>query len=110
LLDVENTWIKNRTIIAKKKNGSVFTRPLLGENRQWRQLNSIYSKAMHVSDEFIYSVPNNALTINKYTFDGAYIETLGTLLPTAWKISDIREKNLLLSQFVAIKHDLVLLQ
>ncbi|MCG7534382.1 winged helix-turn-helix domain-containing protein [Pseudoalteromonas sp. OOF1S-7] len=72
-------------------------------------LTTLNGRAMVIKDKHIYSVDQTNLTLNRYDLDGTLLNTLRPLKPTAWKISDVHQAQLLLEQFIAIEQELVLI-
>ncbi|WP_448547636.1 winged helix-turn-helix domain-containing protein [Thalassotalea fusca] len=112
--DVESAWVLQDKLFYSNQNGEVSVRELTtstnnlaSESLPIPQLNG---KAMIINDGFIYSVDNKTFVLNQYNSDGEFIKPVKRLKPTAWKVTGIKNNKLLLSQFIAIDHDIVVLE
>lgn len=106
---VENAWIVDDKLIYRNANLATYIRPL-NEKGLGIKLPIPASRSMVLRDGVIYSVNDQSLELSSYDTQGQLIQSLAQLKHNAWVISDIRQDQLLLSQFVAINHDIVLLK
>ncbi|MCO7224391.1 winged helix-turn-helix domain-containing protein [Pleionea sp. CnH1-48] len=113
---VDKAWVTENALIFSNTSGDVFRLPFesklpLNDNESKAlRLPNLNSKAMVVTTDFIYSVDSNSLMLNQYNLQGELIQPIMQLKGTAWKLTDFRGRQLLLSQFVAIHHDIVVLK
>ncbi len=103
-------WVHQNQLLYAKDNGEVYTRSLDIKNTESKQLPELNGNALFIHQEFIYSVDQSSHVLNKYTLQGEFIKPVMPLKATAWKVSGLRGNQLLLSQFIAINHDIVLLK
>ncbi|MEW6981245.1 winged helix-turn-helix domain-containing protein [Colwelliaceae bacterium 6471] len=110
--NVEYAWVSNDTLIYSDLMGHVFSRNLAIDNRsnESNLIRGLNGQAMLVHHDSIYGVDFSDFSLNRYTLAGEKIAHITTLKPTAWKISDLREQQLLLSQFIGINQEIVLLK
>lgn len=106
---VEAAWVYQNQLIYSKQNGEVFTRSLNTQLAKTRQLEQLNGKALLIYQDEIYSVDKQSLMLNKYDMQGQFIQALMPLKATAWKITDLKNNQLLLSQFISISNDIVVL-
>lgn len=107
---VDNAWIHQEQLMFSDKNGGVYTRPLYGENTEVKPLPLLNGKALFIKDNFIYSVDKKSLVLNQYDLSGQLLKPILPLKANAWKATGLSHNNVLLSQFVAINHDIVILR
>ena len=107
---VEAAWVHHNQLIYSDINGQVFTRPLNRENSEITRLAPLNGKALFIKEDVIYSVDPESLMLNRYSLQGQLLKPVMPLKATAWKITDLKDKQLLLSQFIAINHEIVMLQ
>ncbi|TMP34371.1 winged helix-turn-helix domain-containing protein [Pseudoalteromonas rubra] len=75
-----------------------------------KALTTLNGRAMVIKGGHIFSVDQSSLTLNQFDLNGTLIKTLRTLKPTAWKISDVHQGQLLLEQFIGIEQELILIE
>jgi len=63
-----------------------------------------------MADQIIYGVDKYSFMLNQYNLDGHLIKSMMRLKPTAWKVTGLKDDQLLLSQFIAINQDIVILE
>ena len=111
---VKNAWLHENHLIYSNKKGEVYSVSLVesgGEIRpKTKSLPQLNGRAMVVKNGFIYSVDQHSFMLNQYDFKGNYIKAVMQLKSTAWKITDLKDNQLLLDQFIAIDHEIVLMQ
>ena len=107
---VEAAWVHQEQIVYSNANGEVFTRSLNKENSENKQLPQLNGKALFISEQFIYSVDQNSYILNQYNLLGQFIKPIIPLKAFAWKATGLKGNQLLLSQFIAINHDIVILE
>ena len=107
---VEAAWVHRQQLIYSNERGEVFTRPLEQGNDEARLLPGLNGRAMILSEEFIYSVDPKSFVLGQYDMRGERIKPVMPLKGLAWKITDLKDNHLLLSQFIAINHDIVRLE
>lgn len=107
---VEAAWVTDNQIIFSDTDGKVFSRSTEFESPELTKLSGLNGRALIVANDSIYSVDQDTLILNQYDLQGQLLEPIMQLKPTAWKASDIKEDKLLLNQFIAINHEIVLLQ
>lgn len=107
---VENAWVSQDQLLYSTLDGDVYTRPLSKETSQAQLLPELNGKAMVVSDGTIYSVDKQSFELVQYDMQGQKLKTLMPLTGNAWKITDLRNQQLLLSQFIAINQEIVLMR
>ncbi|BBN80551.1 hypothetical protein PA25_05360 [Pseudoalteromonas sp. A25] len=107
---VQNAWVNQDQLIFSTSQGGVFRRSITPSTTSPVPLPAINGNALVIKNDAIYSVDKQTFTLNKYSTSGDLIQTLATLKPTAWKITDITSNKLLLEQFIAIDQELVILQ
>ena len=111
---VENAWLHENHLIYSNKKGEVYSFSLVesgGEIKpETKSLPQLNGRAMVVKNGFIYSVDQHSFMLNQYDFKGNYIKAVMQLKSTAWKITDLKDNQLLLDQFIAIDHEIVLMQ
>ena len=107
---VEAAWVHHNQLIYSNANGEVFTRSLNKESAEIKQLSELNGKALFISEQFIYSVDQNSYILNQYNLAGRFIKPIIPLKAFSWKVSGLKGNQLLLSQFVAINHDIVMLK
>ncbi|CAH9054060.1 Tol-Pal system protein TolB [Pseudoalteromonas holothuriae] len=105
-----NAWAQQNQLIYTTTQGAVFSRSLIPSKTGSQPLHNLNAKALVVTNEHIYSVDNITFALNQYTPNGTFIKTLKALKPTAWKITDIKNQQLLLEQFIAIEQEVVVLE
>ena len=105
--NIEMAWVEQQQLYVADASGAVHLRSLDPHNASVTLLPTLNGKATVINKGYIYSVGANDLLLKRYDLQGNYIDDIKTLKPTAWKITDISGDNLLLSQFVAISHDIV---
>jgi len=112
--DVESAWVLKDKLFYSNLNGEVFRRELAGSTNNLANepqlIPQLNGKAMFISDEFIYSVDNKTFMLNQYDTNGQFVKAITQLKPTAWKVTGLKNNKLLLSQFIAIDHDIVMLE
>jgi len=107
---VDATWVHHNQLIYSNMNGEVFTRSLDITNKKIEQLKELNGKALFLSEPFIYSVDQDNFMLNKYNLQGQFIAPIVPLKAMSWKVSGLKGNQLLLSQFIAINHDIVMLE
>ncbi|MFT5759209.1 MAG: DNA-binding winged helix-turn-helix (wHTH) protein/Tol biopolymer transport system component [Alteromonadaceae bacterium] len=107
---VESAWVHHKQLIYSDVDGEVFTRFLDDENIEIKRLSELNGKALFRNEQFIYSVDQDSFILNQYTLQGQFIKAIIRLEAKAWKVSGLKGNQLLLSQFIAINHDIVMLQ
>lgn len=107
---VQSAWVSQNQIIFSNTRGEILARPLQTDNNHTPQRLALNAKAMLVAGQSIYSVDKQSSILSQYDLQGQLIKPLVRLKPTAWKVSDIKGELLLLSQFIAIEQDVVMLQ
>ena len=88
----------------------MFTHVLNKENIEITRLPELNGKALFINDPFIYSVDQDSFILNQYNLQGQFIKSITQLEAMAWKVSGLKGNQVLLSQFIAINHDIVVLQ
>ncbi|OHU90546.1 MULTISPECIES: winged helix-turn-helix domain-containing protein [Pseudoalteromonas] len=106
---VENAWVSHKQLIYSTAQGEIFSRALEPNLVPARALTQLNGKALLVKNGFIYSVDKQTFDLNQYNLDGQFIRTLKTLKPTAWKVTDLHNEQLLLEQFIGIDQEVVIL-
>jgi len=106
---VDTAWTLQNKIVFSDINGAVFTRSIDSDKAEIKQLSELNVKAIFGTDQFIYGVDKNSFTLNQYNLQGHLVKSMLHLKPTAWKVTGLRGNQLLLSQFIAINHDIVIL-
>lgn len=128
---------KYRQIIYKQTEKGVFIRPLettFDEEHAANEDNNITnigqrlqlnSKALFVANGFIYGVDKTSLMLNQYNLKGELLKPIMQMENNAWQITDIKNNDtygpdikeqvqikstLLVSQFIAINQEIVVLQ
>ncbi|MCO7189287.1 MULTISPECIES: winged helix-turn-helix domain-containing protein [unclassified Pseudoalteromonas] len=107
---VHRAWQANKQVYYSDALGKV-KRFTLGENpAHATALSSLNGRAMVIKGGHIFSVDQSSLTLNQFDLNGTLIKPLRTLKPTAWKISDVHQDQLLLEQFIGIDQELILIE
>jgi DNA-binding winged helix-turn-helix (wHTH) protein/Tol biopolymer transport system component len=107
---VESAWVHRNQLFYSNIDGEVFTHVLNNENIEITRLPELNGKALFINDPFIYSVDQDSFILNQYNLQGQFIKSITQLEAMAWKVSGLKGNQLLLSQFIAINHDIVMLQ
>jgi DNA-binding winged helix-turn-helix (wHTH) protein/Tol biopolymer transport system component len=107
---VEAAWVHQNRLIYSNVYGEVFTRSLDIENTEFKRLPELNGKALFVSESFIYSVDQDSLILKQYNLQGKFIKPIISLEAFSWKVTGLKDNQLLLSQFIAINHDIVMLE
>jgi DNA-binding winged helix-turn-helix (wHTH) protein/Tol biopolymer transport system component len=107
---VEAAWVHQNQLIYSNLDSEVFKRSLEIKNNQTERLDLLNGKALFIDKQFIYSVDPENLILNQYNLQGQLIKPIISLKAMAWKVSGLKDNQLLLSQFIAINHDIVLLE
>ncbi len=110
LNQVEAVWINGKSLYYSVHNGSVFLAGLDNPKAKPQFLPALNGKAMLLKANQIFSVDQNTLSLSQYNLNGEWQGELMPLKPMAWKVTDLRENQLLLDQFIAISNDIVVLQ
>ncbi|NOU51961.1 hypothetical protein HG263_15620 [Pseudoalteromonas sp. JBTF-M23] len=106
---VENAWVSHKQLIYSTAQGEVFSSVLEPNLMPARALTQLNGKALLVKNGFIYSVNKQTFDLNQYNLNGQFIHTLKTLKPTAWKVTDLHNEQLLLEQFIGIDQEVVIM-
>lgn len=107
--NVEDAWVVGNQLVYRNADMDTYSRNL-NKTGRGTKLPIPHSRSMLLQQGFVYSVDDATLMLNKYDLAGQHIEQLMPLKHNAWVLSDINDEQLLLSQFVAINHDIVLLK
>ena len=107
--DVENAWVVDDQLFYRNSEQKTYQR-LLTKTGKGKALPIPESRSMVLKNGYIYSVDDQTLMLNKYNLQGQFLEQVMQLKHNAWVVTDIRNDHMLLSQFVAINHDIVLLK
>jgi WD40 repeat protein len=107
---VEAAWVHQNMLLYSNVNGDVFTRSLDVESTEFKRLSELNGKALFVNESFIYSVDQDSLILNQYNLQGKFIKPIISLKAFNWKVTGLKDNQLLLSQFIAINHDIVMLE
>lgn len=107
---VEGAWVHDNQLIYSKVSGEVFTRLLDGDNINTKHLSELNGKALFLNEGYIYSVDQDSFILNQYNVEGQLIKPIMTLEAMAWKVSGLRDDQLILSKFIDINNDIVILQ
>jgi hypothetical protein len=107
---VESAWVHRNQLFYSNIDGEVFTHVLNKENIEITRLPELNGKALFINDPFIYSVDQDSFILNQYNLQGQFIKSITQLEAMAWKVSGLKGNQVLLSQFIAINHDIVVLQ
>ncbi|PHS18953.1 MAG: hypothetical protein COA86_07245 [Kangiella sp.] len=107
---VENAWALQNKIIFSNINGEVFTRSIDFDKPETKPLSELNVRAIFMADQIIYGVDKYSFMLNQYNLDGHLIKSMMRLKPTAWKVTGLKDDQLLLSQFIAINQDIVILE
>lgn len=107
---VENAWVNQEQLIYSTLNGRVFSRVFNEINAPSQHLTALNGKAMFLHNQQLYSVNPTTKTLNQYNLTGQRLKTVMQLKDTAWKVTDLKDNKLLLSQFIAINQEVVLLE
>ncbi|MCW9000716.1 MAG: hypothetical protein OQK04_18540, partial [Kangiellaceae bacterium] len=107
---VEAAWVHKNQLIYSNLNGDVFTRPLDKGNSETKRLPHLNGKALFIYEQLLYSVDRSNLILNQYNMEGQFIKAILPLKATAWKVTGLKNNELLLSQFIAINNDIVVLE
>ena len=107
---VESAWVHRNQLFYSNIDGDVFTHVLNKENIEITRLPELNGKALFINDPFIYSVDQDSFILNQYNLQGQFIKSITQLEAMAWKVSGLKGNQVLLSQFIAINHDIVVLQ
>ena len=105
---IESAWVVDQQLIYSNDKGEVFTRSIDIANPQLKQQPQLNGKALFINDGLIYSVNPKTFWLTQYDLDGKLIKAVMQLKPTAWKVAGLSANQLLLSQFISIDHELVL--
>jgi len=106
---VESAWVHQKQLFYSNIDSEVFTRAL-DNNNEIKRLPELNGKALFIHDESIYSVNQDNFILNQYNLQGQLIKPIIMLKPFAWKVTGLKGNKLLLSQFIAINHDIVILE
>lgn len=107
---VESAWLVNNMLFYSVPEGQVFKRALNKASiTNTKPLPLINGKAFFIKDNFIYSADLKTRMLNQYDSNGQFIKAITRLEPTAWKVTDLNESELLLEQFVAINQEVIFL-
>ena len=106
---VDAAWVKRQRLFYSTIEGKVFSRMLAPHSKHGTLLQRLNGKAMVIKDDAIYSVDANTTILNQYNLHGELVTPIMALKGTAWKVTDIRQDKLLLSQFIGIHQEIVLL-
>ena len=109
---VEKAWVVQGKLIFKNLKGEVFNRSLdSSEDDVAREFTKIIErgKDMFVAGDFIYNVDEKFM-LNQHDLNGELIKPVMQLKKMAWKVSDLKDEQLLLTQFVSISNDIVILE
>ncbi|MCF6437195.1 winged helix-turn-helix domain-containing protein [Pseudoalteromonas sp. MMG022] len=109
LNDVQSAWVSQNRLIYTTKNNQVFSRAVAPNEQPATPLPHLNGKALLVKNGAIYSVDKDTFALKQYDLNGEVVQTLKTLKPTAWKITDLKDTQLLLEQFIAIDQEVVVL-
>lgn len=107
---VEAAWVLQNKIIFSDTNGEVFSRSLENEKTDTKKLSNLNSRALFIADQLIYSVDKNSFMLNQYNLNGELLKPVTQLKATAWKVTGLMDEQLLLSQFIAINQDIMMLE
>jgi DNA-binding winged helix-turn-helix (wHTH) protein/Tol biopolymer transport system component len=107
---VELAWVHRNQLFYSNVDGEVFTYFLDDENIEIKRLPELNGKALFINEQFIYSVDQDSFILNQYDLQGQFTKSITPLEAMAWKVSGLKGNQLLLSQFIAINHDIVVLQ
>jgi hypothetical protein len=107
---VEGAWVYHNQLIYSNVYGEVFTRSLDENNTEIKRLAQLNGKALLINESFIYSVNPDSFILNQYNLTGQFIKPITHLNAFTWRITDLKDGQLLLSQFIALNHDIVMLQ
>ena len=107
---VEGAWVYHNQLIYSNVHGEVFTRSLDENNTEIKRLAQLNGKTLLINESFIYSVNPDSFILNQYNLTGQFIKPVTHLNASAWRITGLKNDQLLLSQFIALNHDIVMLQ
>ena len=107
---VDAAWVFREQLIYSNDRGEVFTRTLELGNDEARPLPGLNGRALFLNENFIYSVDPKSFMLNRYDMEGELVMPVMPLKGLAWKVTDLKGDQLLLSQFIAINHDIVRLE
>jgi len=107
---VEAAWVNHDQLFYSNVNAEVFTRPLNKDKSESKRLAGLNGKALFINEHSIYSVDKNSFILNQFTLQGELLKPVMPLNSLAWKVTDLKDNQLLLSQFIAINHDIVMLE
>ncbi|OIQ44219.1 MAG: hypothetical protein BM565_14205 [Gammaproteobacteria bacterium MedPE] len=107
LTHVKNVWLKQDTLIFVTLQNQVW-------QAQWGKIDStkkllpnIFGKSAFVKNGYIYHVNPLTLTLYKYNIETQQQSELIKLKERAWWIKDIKAEQLLISQTIAVKRDVI---
>lgn len=122
---VEAAWVTQiqnqleKQVIYKTADAGVFIRALENKKRDKGQRIKLNSMAVTVAGGFIYSVDKSSLMLNQYNVEGKLLKPIMQMKNNAWQVTDIkfekineakrRNDKLLISQFIAVNQEVVVL-
>ena len=110
LSGIKQLWAFEQTLFYSDENGGVFKRSLDDEQPKSTLLPELNGKSMLPHNGEIVSYSFDSKTLNRYDFDGQFIEQLAPLKAFAWKITDARNNKLLLEQVISLDQNIALLK
>jgi len=106
--NIEQAFVHSSGIVVRNLTGEVIALPLNPAESEERQRLMTASKSLFVYQDKIISV-DAQLSLNQYDLNGDFIRPVKALKPNAWQVTDLQQGQLLLSQFIAINTELVLM-
>ena len=114
---VSAAWTYQDKLFYSEFDGEVFSGDInkalvstqLGKDFNYQPMAKLNGLALFVHDAHIYSVDKTSLMLERYDFNGQWQQSVMSLKGNAWKVTGMRNKQLLLSQFIAINQDITLL-
>ncbi|MCC2616818.1 winged helix-turn-helix domain-containing protein [Aestuariibacter halophilus] len=107
---IVNAWQVNDQIIFSNVKGEVFVRALDPHIPGVSRLSALNGDALFVHKQKLYSADKSSFVLNEYSTDGTFIRPVIQLTPTTWKVLDLKDGKLLLSQYVNINQEVAELQ
>lgn len=107
---VEGAWVVQDQIVYRDTTGAVFIRSLDADKKENKRLSNLNGKAAFVAEPFIYHVDKNSFMLNQYDLEGQRIKPIIRLKEMAWKVTGLKGDELLLTQFISVNQDIMMLE
>ncbi|MCF2860147.1 winged helix-turn-helix domain-containing protein [Pseudoalteromonas sp. SMS1] len=105
--NVHNIWLANEHLYISDFSGKVFKQTLSPETKTSQHLPTLNGKSLVLHDALFYSYDPTSKHLSTYSLTGEIQTQIMPLKPFAWKITDVRDKKVLLEQVIELNHDVV---